>query len=615
MPIAYMQLAVVYTHSHRRLPDTAPRGGTPFMDAKQENICSAIDALASSFRNAGLTAETSTRLGELYFLAGKTSDAGTWFEKALALDPGHVDALTDLGVLHFQEGRYLEAERLFLEAIRRDPGNGDSSMNLSRLYACVPELAERSDPDALHCPCCGGNFPLFLPGGVKLRPNARCPRCQSLERHRLIWLYLMRRTPLPGGRLKVLHFAPEPCIGDALRNLPDIDYTSADLYSPLAMVKMDITDIRYPDDTFDVILCNHVLEHIPDDRKAMAEMHRVLKPGGWAILQVPLNRAREATFEDPAVTTPAERERLFGQADHVRWYGRDYPERLRRAGFDVRIDAFAAGLDEAEVKRCRIVREDIYLCSKADAVGAAQPGIPPASLRFMNETPERFLSIGDSLVADLRELAGFSPDSRLLDIGSGYGRLAHAIFRTGTFRGSYVGMEILKAHSEWCALNIGALDDRFRFLHLDVANKRYNPGGKIDPATIVFPFDAGSFDIVCLTSVFTHMFEADILGYLRDIRRMLAPGGVCYATFFLLNESWRAQHEKGKCGYDLRFEWNGHARYMNEKDPLHAIGYDESWLAESARAIGMEIRRIRLGGWAGRKNCPQYQDVVIFRPS
>jgi hypothetical protein len=334
------------------------------MNGEAKDFLPAIQGLASSLRTSDISSELSSKLGELCFSIGNMEAAEYYFCKAISSDGKNVDAFNNLGVIHFQAGNYLEAEKRFLEAIRLDPGKKEAAINLSGLYSCVKELAERDDRNTCFCPCCGGRFPSFIPGGVKLRPNARCPRCHSLERHRLIWLYMAERTNISAGNLKVLHFAPETCIQNALEKIPGMDYTSADLCSPQAMVQMDITDIRYADETFDVILCNHVLEHIPDDRKAMSEMYRVLKPGGWAILQVPIDPAREKTFEDPGILSPRDRERFFGQADHVRWYGRDYPERLRHAGFHVRIDDYAAGLDDATVMRCGILREDLYFCTR-----------------------------------------------------------------------------------------------------------------------------------------------------------------------------------------------------------------------------------------------------------
>jgi SAM-dependent methyltransferase len=142
-----------------------------------------------------------------------------------------------------------------------------------------------------------------------------------------------------------------------------INYLSADLSAPSAIVKMDITDIQYPDNTFDVIYCSHVLEHIPDDRRAMREFYRVLKPDCWAILHVPITANR--TFEDPAVIDPKERERLFGQFDHVRRYGPDYKDRLMEAGFSLTVDGFVRELDNRTVRRFGLMRdEDVYFCRK-----------------------------------------------------------------------------------------------------------------------------------------------------------------------------------------------------------------------------------------------------------
>jgi predicted SAM-dependent methyltransferase len=161
----------------------------------------------------------------------------------------------------------------------------------------------------------------------------------------------------------MLHVAPEPELSRWLQEVEYIDYVSADLSSPRAMVRMDISDIQYRDNTFDVIYCSHVLEHVPDDRKAMREFWRVLKNGGWAILQVPITA--DVTFEDPTVTSPEERERLFGQHDHVRRYGPDYRDRLVDVGFSVTVDGFVRELDERTVSRYGLMRsEDVYFCQK-----------------------------------------------------------------------------------------------------------------------------------------------------------------------------------------------------------------------------------------------------------
>ena len=221
--------------------------------------------------------------------------------------------------------------------------------------------------DAVHCPCCGGRYSRFAAAGSPPRAAA-CPRCNSLERQRLLWLYLGRRTNLFTARLRVLHVAPEDCLQASLASLPNLDYLSADIVAGTAMASIDIADIGYRDASFDAILCSHVLEHVADDRRAMRELYRVLRPGGWAILQVPIDSSRAATFEDPAVTGARERERLFGQSDHVRVYGRDYPARLRAAGFEVSEVRFAAELPAEVVRTCGLdEREAIFHCSKPGA--------------------------------------------------------------------------------------------------------------------------------------------------------------------------------------------------------------------------------------------------------
>lgn len=228
------------------------------------------------------------------------------------------------------------------------------------------------------CPFCRGHFRKFLPGGLDIpvckeknvvgggyRLNARCPRCKSDDRSRLIYLYLKNKTNIFYENLKVLHVAPEMGLQKVFMAHPNIDYVSADLDSPLAMVKMDITDIRYEDNSFDVIICNHVLEHIPDDRKAMSELYRVLKLGGWAILQVPISLSLNKTYEDKTVTIPEEREKLFGQYDHVRLYGTDYKNRLEKIGFCVDIYNFIKEFGESNSDRYRLPKnESIYVCSK-----------------------------------------------------------------------------------------------------------------------------------------------------------------------------------------------------------------------------------------------------------
>ena len=217
------------------------------------------------------------------------------------------------------------------------------------------------------CPVCGSHFRKFLPYGYGVAMDNRlCPKCLSLERHRLLWLYLKEKTDFFTAPLKVLHFAPEQPFLKRFESLKNLDYTTADLDSPIADLHLDVTDIQQPDNTFDVVICNHVLEHVSDANKAFAEIKRILKPNGWAILLVPINPDVD-TFEAPNVTDPKERERLFGQYDHVRQFGRDYAGVLRKAGFDVTEDRLYYELPELQRERMRLARrgeEVIYRCNK-----------------------------------------------------------------------------------------------------------------------------------------------------------------------------------------------------------------------------------------------------------
>jgi ubiquinone/menaquinone biosynthesis C-methylase UbiE len=156
--------------------------------------------------------------------------------------------------------------------------------------------------------------------------------------------------------------APEKILQQAFRHRENLRYISGDLYSQDSMVTLDIVKLPFRDGTFDVIFCCHVLEHILDDRAAMRELRRVLSHDGWAILQVPLDSAYERTFEDPSIVTPEERERHFGQRDHLRLYGRDYGNRLEEAGFRVVVDRFSSELGAETMERYCLLSEDIYSC-------------------------------------------------------------------------------------------------------------------------------------------------------------------------------------------------------------------------------------------------------------
>lgn len=215
-------------------------------------------------------------------------------------------------------------------------------------------------------PIDGKSYRKFLPYGYeKLRENVLSPGTLSLERHRLLWLYLKNETSFFTKKLKVLHFAPEQAFYKRFRNMINLDYTTTDLNSPIADVKADICDLPFKNNEFDFIICNHVLEHIPDDTKAMQELYRILKPGGIAILQVPYEANRKNTFEDDSITDPKERARIFGQYDHVRVYGMDYFNKLRSIGFKVDAVDYTNRLSLEDIERYRLpLGELIPVCKK-----------------------------------------------------------------------------------------------------------------------------------------------------------------------------------------------------------------------------------------------------------
>jgi SAM-dependent methyltransferase len=215
----------------------------------------------------------------------------------------------------------------------------------------------------VECPICEGKFRKFLPYGNKGADNRLCPKCLSLERHRLLWLYLKNKTNFFSAPLKVLHVAPEQSFIKRFKKLENLNYTTGDLISPLADVKMDICKIPFNDNTFDVFICNHVLEHIDDEPKALSEIFRVLKSNGWAILQVPINPKLEETFEDSTITSQKDREKYFGQYDHVRFHGLDYPKRLEKAGFKVISEKYVLEIENNIKNRYRLPLEEIIYVS------------------------------------------------------------------------------------------------------------------------------------------------------------------------------------------------------------------------------------------------------------
>lgn len=216
---------------------------------------------------------------------------------------------------------------------------------------------------AKHCPVCRQSFGHFLDFGLRRRRNARCPGCGSLERHRFLWLYLERALRLPGRRLSLLHIAPEACIRARLAGLAGLRYRAIDLYRPDTAAAMDATALAFPDARFDMVICSHVLEHIPEDRMALSEMARVLRPGGRAVLLVPLDLRRTVTYEEPAAVSAGQRLAAFGHPYHVRICGADYGKRIAAAGFAVtRVDS--AALSGHRRRYWRLNKASLFDCQR-----------------------------------------------------------------------------------------------------------------------------------------------------------------------------------------------------------------------------------------------------------
>lgn len=231
--------------------------------------------------------------------------------------------------------------------------------------------------DQVICPICKSQFKHFASFGRNKRKNARCLNCDSLERHRLLWKFINEKKNIFGNhdkdeKTRLMHFGPEKALYDTFSVHTLIDYVPCDFvpeqYGEMGKTKLarvDITEIPFQDNYFDVIICTHVLEHIPDDKKAMTELLRVMKPGGWGVFQVPIDYDREKTYEDFSITSPSARKKAFGRAGHVRWYGRDYKERLKAVGFKVTEDDFVKRFSPEELFRFGLIPSElIYYCEK-----------------------------------------------------------------------------------------------------------------------------------------------------------------------------------------------------------------------------------------------------------
>ena len=229
----------------------------------------------------------------------------------------------------------------------------------------------------------------------------------------------------------------------------------------------------------------------------------------------------------------------------------------------------------------------------------------------MRDDEATFLRIGDLVADQLHDLADLQPPESILDIGSGYGRVAHALLRRD-HRGPYLGVDILRKHVHWCQEHLSAgTDGQFEFHHLDVRNDRYNPKGETDPASVRLDFGR-RFDVVLLASVFTHMWPDSIVHYLSELPTLLMESGRVMATFFLINPSQQAHQARGLSDYPLDHPHTDFARYWNPDDPLHVIGYDQDWIEKELSTAGLEISAVHLGSWCGREDASVYQDTLVL---
>jgi SAM-dependent methyltransferase len=251
----------------------------------------------------------------------------------------------------------------------RDPARAAVFTILSVLY-----MGSRFE-----CPVCSRTSRRWVSLGF---PDLLCPHCSAFGRQRLMLLYLQNELDLAHRPLKILHFAPEACMVRYFDRLPNLTYIGGDLDPPRGAIRLDITEIELDSDSVDVVLCSHVLEHVPADAQAISEMRRVLRPGGTALIMGPVEYDRSETYEDPSIVSPRARAVAFNQSDHVRIYGADFDDRLRAAGFALDANRYAQSLSDQEINRYGLDREEIiYVCTngaddpKGLDSGAEQDGV------------------------------------------------------------------------------------------------------------------------------------------------------------------------------------------------------------------------------------------------
>jgi SAM-dependent methyltransferase len=238
--------------------------------------------------------------------------------------------------------------------------------------------------------------------------------------------------------------------------------------------------------------------------------------------------------------------------------------------------------------------------------------LPPQSIIFMDKDREAGIAAGKHRLQRLRSFGVRVPSGRVLDLGCGWGRMAYALADAG-FYGKYVGVDILKRQVEWLRSNFTPHDSRYRFHLIDVANDRYNPKGSATRVDLA-PLAGGPVNVALAYSVFTHLFEAQILDYLRQVHGLLVDGGAFVFTAFIMNDEARRLIAEGKASHTMTFRLNDHC-WHDREDPLYCIGYEESWLRQQCEALGYSVDRMIPGHWCGRERAwnPDYQDYVVVR--
>jgi SAM-dependent methyltransferase len=239
-------------------------------------------------------------------------------------------------------------------------------IRLSYLFKKIAPIVYKGNN--VECPVCNRSYSKFLSYGSSIahRENVLCPGDLTLERHRLMWLYLKDHSDFfTSNKLNVLHIAPEQCFHQRFKQQENLNYLTGDLVSPIADLHFDLHQIPLEENRFDVVFCNHVLEHVNDANQCMRELYRVMKPGGWGIMQVPQDFDREITFEDSSITSEEDRERYYWQKDHVRLFGKDYPNWLENAGFNVEVFEKEKFYSSSQINRFRLQEKEIlYIVHK-----------------------------------------------------------------------------------------------------------------------------------------------------------------------------------------------------------------------------------------------------------